>query len=264
MKSKTTQIDNFVTSAYTDVQLLTDEGNQMHRRAVRGKCLVVHVHGWDRHALGGNGGNAVTLRIDGQYMDRGSRETFPTTQDANNFAAAVAAYLLNRLPPVPIEFDYTPEQQHALNEAAEQLIINLSNPKFTSFVDIDRSGVLHRRDNELFAVFGTTAYKLLNTTLSDERAEFEYVPAIINGALVGEFPEEGHSGVLHLMRCLWRKNSDGSLKPGYPSKWSGTYLSGGWLRTEELCMTNADVLQNIADEIDDGATHLTGGRPGWA
>ena len=40
----------FIQAAYAEVQALTDEGDQMHRRAVRGKPLYVHLHGWDKTA----------------------------------------------------------------------------------------------------------------------------------------------------------------------------------------------------------------------
>lgn len=100
----------FIQSAYAEVQALTDEGDQMHRRAVRGKPLVVHLHGWDktareRPAPGGmtelQGGRAVTLRVQGQYMNRGFRVTCDSTESAQKFAEAVAEALDRMPPPVP-------------------------------------------------------------------------------------------------------------------------------------------------------------------
>jgi hypothetical protein len=97
----------FIQAAYAEVQALTDEGDQMHRRAVRGKPLVVHLHGWDktareRAAPGGMtellGGRAVTLRVDGQYVNRGVRITCASTEAVRQFAGAVAAEL-DRMPP---------------------------------------------------------------------------------------------------------------------------------------------------------------------
>lgn len=102
----------FIQAAYTEVRALTDDGDQMHRRAVRGKPLAVHLHGWDktareRPAPGGMtellGGRAVTLRVAGQYMDRGFRVTCESTEAARKFADAVTATLAEMLPPVPAE-----------------------------------------------------------------------------------------------------------------------------------------------------------------
>lgn len=87
----------FIHAAYSEVQALTDEGDQMHRRAVRGKPLYVHLHGWDKTA----GVRAVTLRVQGQYMDRGVRVTCESTAEARKFADAVAAALEMVPPPVP-------------------------------------------------------------------------------------------------------------------------------------------------------------------
>jgi|JI6StandDraft_1071083.scaffolds.fasta_scaffold426236_2 hypothetical protein len=100
----------FIQAAYSEVQALTDAGDQMHRRAVKGKPLCVHLHGWDktareRPAFGGmtelQGGRAVTLRVQGQYMDRGARVTCESTAEAMKFADAVAAELDKIPPPVP-------------------------------------------------------------------------------------------------------------------------------------------------------------------
>jgi hypothetical protein len=99
----------FIRAAYDEVQDLTDEGDQMHRRAVAGKPLIVHLHGWDRTArprpAGGGmtelqGGRAVTLRVQGQYMDRGFRVTCESTEKARLFADSVTGVLAGMSPPV--------------------------------------------------------------------------------------------------------------------------------------------------------------------
>jgi hypothetical protein len=101
---------DFIDSAYAAVQSLTDEGDQMHRRAVAGKPLVVHLHGWDataneRPAAGGmterRGGRSVTLRVQGQSIDVGRRATFDTSEQARVFAAGVTAALASMPAPVP-------------------------------------------------------------------------------------------------------------------------------------------------------------------
>lgn len=102
--------NEFINAAYLDVQSLTDEGDQMHRRAVCGKPLEVHLHGWDKTtgahpAPGGmtelRGGRAVSLRVQGQYTDRGVRVTCESTADAIKFADAVTDALGKMPPPVP-------------------------------------------------------------------------------------------------------------------------------------------------------------------
>lgn len=101
----------FIDAAYSDVQSLTDDGDQMHRRAVAGKPLYVHLHGWDRWAneapaRGGvsevRGGRSVTLRVQGQYMDRGVRYTSQTTAEAIAFATEVDKLLASMPVPVPL------------------------------------------------------------------------------------------------------------------------------------------------------------------
>ena len=101
----------FIRAAYADVQALTDDGDQMHRRAVVGKPLYVHLHGWDRWAhevpaAGGmsevRGGCAVTLRVQGQYMDRGVRYTAKTPAEAVDFVKEVEFLLHGKSVPVPV------------------------------------------------------------------------------------------------------------------------------------------------------------------
>lgn len=91
---------SLIADAYADVQALTDRGDQMHRRAVQGRRLVVHVHGWDAWANNGNGGRSVSLRVDGQYVDRG-RAYCDSTVGAEAFAAACRELLATMPAPVP-------------------------------------------------------------------------------------------------------------------------------------------------------------------
>ncbi len=101
---------SFVQAAYADVRELTNEGNQRHRSAAAGKPLCVHIHGWNRWsnavpAPAGMreyiGGKSVTLRLQGQYIDRGNRHTSLTTMDAEKFAIEVQRLLSEMLPPIP-------------------------------------------------------------------------------------------------------------------------------------------------------------------
>lgn len=90
----------FIDSAYAECQATTDIGDQMHRRAIAGRPLRVHVHAWDTTANNRNGGMAVTLRIDGQYVDRGDRFVAETRASAKEFADAVRIALADMPPPV--------------------------------------------------------------------------------------------------------------------------------------------------------------------
>lgn len=64
-----------------------------HAKAVAGKHLTVFVHGWDRWANGGHGGRRVTLRVEGQYLDRGEVYLAKSTQEAEEFATKVREIL---------------------------------------------------------------------------------------------------------------------------------------------------------------------------
>lgn len=91
----------FIDAAYSDCQSLTDEGDQLHRRAVTGRFLKTHMHGWDATANNGAGGMAVTLRIEGQYVNRGQRFVGSTSAAAQEFAALANAALGEMPAPVP-------------------------------------------------------------------------------------------------------------------------------------------------------------------
>lgn len=112
------RIDNtprgMIRAAYAEVQALTDEGDQLHRRAVVGKPLCVHLHGWDKWAneipAGAGmselrGGRTVTLRVQGQCMDRGIRYTAKTTAEAVEFAEDLELALARMPVPVPAAHD---------------------------------------------------------------------------------------------------------------------------------------------------------------
>ena len=73
---------------------------QMHRRAVRGRRLVPHLHGWDRWACNGRGGITVSLRIEGQMIGMSSM-TLNTRHDAETLLAELVDLLAIRPVPVP-------------------------------------------------------------------------------------------------------------------------------------------------------------------
>jgi hypothetical protein len=91
----------FISAAYAAVQALSDDGDQMHRRAVSGKPLTVHRHGRRKVPAGPVHGGmtelvpvwAVSLRVQGQSIDRGDRERFFSQAEAEAFACAVETAL---------------------------------------------------------------------------------------------------------------------------------------------------------------------------
>lgn len=153
-------------------------------------------------------------------------------------------------------FTYAADQQAAIVGAIKAAVSSRG-------VEYDQTGVLarHQITGELFAVFGSTAYKLMDKTVVDSESDtvVEYVPAVCDGHLVGEFPDEGRSGVLHIVRIPRRRGVD---QPD--ASWQCIYVSAGWIHTHELNKSNSEILENIEDEIDAGMTPLTGGRAGWA
>lgn len=125
---------------------------------------------------------------------------------------------------------------------------------FVTFETSER--IVTRSSGQRFAVFGSYAYELFEQTIDDEDDLIEYVPAIVDGKAFGSFPDEGNSGILHLFRISKQRG-----KTVQNPEWWCSYLSCGWLRTRELEMSAQQILENISDEIDAGATHLTGYRP---
>lgn len=91
------QAQEFIASAYAEVQSLTDEGVQMHRRAVRGKPLVVFEHGRGR----GGRGHGLTLRVQGQFIDRGDFFSTNSPTEVMEFKRIVGQMLAAMPVPVP-------------------------------------------------------------------------------------------------------------------------------------------------------------------
>lgn len=89
-----------VARAYAEIQAMTDDGNQMHRRAVIGRHFEVVVNGWDRWMSRGRGGRSVTLRVHGQTLAR-AQAYCATTADAEAFADACRRLIDLRGVPVP-------------------------------------------------------------------------------------------------------------------------------------------------------------------
>jgi hypothetical protein len=166
---------------------------------------------------------------------------------------------------VPVVTEYTA----AINAEIQEYIADRLADVISSrgWLSCSWSDAIVQRKGYSYAVFGSCAYQLLHgqaSTISaplvllDDESEFHYVPVMVSGKMFRIDPEEGRGGLLYLMRCVKRR---GVVKNG---DWMCTDMSTGWLRMEELGLSNQEIMDNIADEIDAGATHLTGGVPGWA
>ncbi len=62
---------------------------------------------------------------------------------------------------------YTPEQQAAIDAAMAKAVSD-------RFLTYYRDGVLVQRGQQLFAVFGETAYRLVSGTISDRDSDSEW------------------------------------------------------------------------------------------
>lgn len=150
--------------------------------------------------------------------------------------------------------DYNSEQLAAIATALAEVG---NNPH--SFVEYSRSDRIVQRGAQTFAVFGSIARELLAFDRADNGADcFEYLPLVVDGQMIEQCPDEGATRVAYLMRCLRRRGQDVATP-----EWVATWIQLGWLYTRELELSAEQVAENIEHEIDQGACHITGGRPGW-
>ncbi|MDQ2077464.1 hypothetical protein [Marinimicrobium sp. ABcell2] len=152
----------------------------------------------------------------------------------------------------PIELGpvYNQEQQKAVEEAVASRKNTLNG--FLYFAWSDR---IVERGSQQFAIFGSMARELLPfAEVNDEKGRGEYIPLVVEGRMLIREPDEGQSGVAY----LYRDTPIG----GEPSQWQAIWPSLGWLWTSELEMGNQEISERIAEEIDQGACHITGGRHG--
>ncbi|MDC8446087.1 MAG: hypothetical protein LV471_09215 [Nitrosomonas sp.] len=192
------------------------------------------------------------------------RRDFNDLESAENYAAARRSYFAGRehaetvrvtthnTPIAPDVIGYTDEQSQAIKLAIAGY---LKDEIVTGgFIECSWSDQIVDRSQQKFAVFDKWAYELFrDEVLSDSHREFHYLPVIVDGRMFRIDPEEGRGGLLYLTRCTKRNGAE------YNGNWHCITISTGYIYTEELTMTNQQIMDNIADEIDAGATHLTGG-----
>lgn len=147
---------------------------------------------------------------------------------------------------------YDQEQQAAMRTALEEFAGLEGKPS----VAIHRLP-LHRRGDETWAILGRTAYRLYTSDYSEDgQVKCEFAPVIVDGMVLGMWPERGPGGILHLQRAHYRQSGQAIENP----QWISNYLECAWLRTAELELSDEQIRTNITAEVAQGQTPLTGGR----
>lgn len=157
-------------------------------------------------------------------------------------------------PECPPIIGYTEEQAAIIkNEVEECLCLALRQ----NWVQYFWSDKVIKRGPQKFAIFGDTAREILNVSeIKDEEAHIQYLPVMVDGKMLEECPEEGSSGLLYLMRMFM---SRGKPRSG---EWSTVFLNTGWLYTEELKLSNQEILYRLMDEVDAGNNVFSTSPPG--
>jgi hypothetical protein len=150
------------------------------------------------------------------------------------------------------DFDGTPlspEQSAALESHLNEAITEADESTRNGFgADIVWSGAPllrpSRESIQRFVVFGSVAYEILapfwERCVQSERAQWEYVPVLVDGQAVAWEQTEGESGVLHVMR----RHVD-----GVPAEWLGVWLPCGWLTTNEVAhVSGHDLHEQLSHE----------------
>ena len=155
--------------------------------------------------------------------------------------------------------NYTDEQLRAIQRGVDETLKEAHESR--GWITCEWSDCVIQRGQDQFAVYGPTAYKLFPAQTIEEpgMAKIEYVPAIAaDGRILAMWPEEGRGGLMTLMRMVMRRGRD-IENP----EWLTIFVDGGWLHTEELYKSNREILEQLAEEIEDGQNILTRKPAGW-
>jgi len=115
------------------------------------------------------------------------------------------------------------------------------------------------RGSQVFAVFGNIAYDVTKMKFG-ESASGEPAPGTgklcvaIKGRYLAQFPDEGKSGIMGMYIVHYR----GQNRTAGP-----TFVVCGWLHTEELGLTNAEITGNILDDMAEGKNVYWPKPAGW-
>jgi len=129
--------------------------------------------------------------------------------------------------------------------------------QLNSWISFEK-GNLVERNNELFALYHGAAYKLFTGEIPTEKGRLDklyFFPVVFGNECIGQFPDEGSSGILHLQFSRIRKNH----------KWNifTSAIHAGWLNESELKLSNYEISTNIIDEINAGENVLYPKPVGW-
>lgn len=153
---------------------------------------------------------------------------------------------------------YNPEQLAAIQRGVDEALAEARGSN--GFITCEWSNSIVQRGADQFAVFGPTAYKIFPAQTIEEpgMARIEYLPTVVSGRVLGQWPDEGRGGLLTLMRMTMRRGRE-IENPA----WTTIFVDGGWLHTHELALTNEEVDDILVDEIMGGDNVLTRKPPGW-
>lgn len=100
MRSEQITPQEFVQRAADSVLRLTDDGDQMHRRAAQGLPLVLSIQGRaNASGIADRGQWAIALRLQGQYGEHGDRVGFATRSEQAQYASEVQS-IIDSMPPL--------------------------------------------------------------------------------------------------------------------------------------------------------------------
>jgi hypothetical protein len=133
---------------------------------------------------------------------------------------------------------YTDDQQQAIAEA-------LSEATSCQGVTYTWSHQLVACGRQIWAVFGGVARELFTfRVVEEEGTRFEYLPVVIEGRMLQEWPDEGPPGLLYLVRCTVRR---GQPQAGH---WLPTYLCVGSLWIDGPNLTNQELADRLIGELE--------------
>lgn len=129
--------------------------------------------------------------------------------------------------------------------------------KDDGFLSYEWSERIIVRGNQTFAIFGDTAYDVSKQKFNYDKtciAGSGKLCVPIKGKYLAEFPDEGRSGIMGLC-IVTRKGKNIRTEP--------MFVPCGWLHTEELKLTNEEILDNIIDDVERGENVFTDKPAGW-
>jgi hypothetical protein len=108
-----------------------------------------------------------------------------------------------------------------------------------------------------FAVFRRIAYPLLGfVEARDAHLRVEFHPVILGGTMYYMSPQKGAGGLLYFMHFIER-----GRKPC--DRWIANWIPTGWLRTEELALSQEQIVQRLEVDVGRGGMVIMRKPTGW-